>query len=243
MRPLSRAFLRRLFAVGCLSAAAVACAISPKPEPPDAATELDPGVIGIDSGDTRGGGIVVRGEPGAASPPGAIVRIYNLDSDAPPVETRVEQDGSFEAVVPGEVGDQVRVQVIGEQSRSSPADVSEPLLQLGGPGDTTEGGAWAAESCVLLEPPAELVIETSGAVAVRNSCSTEIQVDAPYPRVEAAGLALGAEQSWPVALAPGAELSFTVQIDPSSGFVEEIIFVPVTVEQLERHAITVHVPD
>ena len=86
---------------------AAGCIISPKPEPPAAGASLDPGrVTTVDSrqgtGTDVGSLLCVSGEPGSASPPGATVRIYNLDSTAPPVETVVRQDGSFSAQLPGE---------------------------------------------------------------------------------------------------------------------------------------------
>ena len=251
MLSLSRALLCRLAltALGltclCMSHG---CGISPKPEPPDAT--LDGNSVSVASEPDRAtpeGGVstlVVSGGPDSASPPGAIVRVYNLDSEDPPVETVVQDDGSFQVEVAGQPQDEVRVQIVTDDARSDPADFqSPPETAVGGTGGTTDGGPEGVYQppggqCAVLDPPLELVVSGSGTLQVGNQCTEAIQVDAPYLRRDFAGVSLGADLTWPQSVAPGQSLSITVTIAPGSGFAEEIFFVPVVATALERHAVT-----
>src|SRR5512133_625647 len=71
-----------------------ACGISPKPDPPDVAFDLDPDRIAINAADSPEEPIELLGGPGAAGPPGATLRLYPLGSDLPRVEAEIAADGS-----------------------------------------------------------------------------------------------------------------------------------------------------
>ena len=239
-----RRWLRRALAV--LIVCSAGCEISPKPEPPDAA--LDPNQVDITSTDdsaapTRGEGVLVIGGPGAASPAGATVRAYNLNSTDSYVETPVAEDGSFELVVPGAPGDEIRIQVIAEGSRSQPADAEAPAEVEGIDGDAPGATGSLSDGCVEIEPPAELVLGSEpGVIEVRNSCTTDVVVAAPTARVEPSALLVGAGVDWPATVPPGDSLSLTVEVAAGVAFEEEIVFLW-TGTPPERSAITVHVPD
>ena len=260
--------------VGC---AFVACAISPKPEPPedqpdaapdvwlgelpDAMVDAPPDVVerqdvyqqpptaGIDAtldpdrvstadGHTRGEELSLMGEPEAASPSGATVRVYNLDSEDPPVETTVQGDGSFQLTLPAEPDDEIRLQVVTEQSRSAPIDAYfGTLVGLPEVDVTSE----ALESCLAVDPAYELEVVDSATISVTNNCSYEVVLDEPQPRVVISGLELGAEQTWPLTLAPGSSVSVTVSVSADSSLLEEIIFILVSEPVAARYPITLYV--
>lgn len=186
------------------------------------------------------GEISLSGGADAASPAGATVRVYNLDSEAPPAEAVVQEDGSFELTLPGEPGDQVRIQVIDGDLRSTPVDLfyQESDIDTLPPGQVT---AAEVARCLVLEPPYELVIRESGGVQVNNGCAFDVVLDAPRPRVAVPGLELGADRSWPATLAAGQILVVTAQLPPDSGFTEEIFFILVTDPAPVRYAITLRV--
>src|SRR5512145_1613186 len=72
----------------------VGCAISPKPEPPEASLNL--GGVRADTLVAVFGDLDIVGKPGTAQPPGALIRAYPLDTSDPPIEATVKPDGSFE---------------------------------------------------------------------------------------------------------------------------------------------------
>jgi hypothetical protein len=231
--------------LAALIVCAVGCEISPKPEPPDAT--LDPNRVDVDAPElgtespTRGDGVVVSGGPGAASPPGATVRVYNLDSTDTCVESVVGEDGSFEVVVPGAPGDEIRIQVIADGARSELADAEVPLdTEIdGAPG--TAGSL--SSDCVQIEPPAELVLGSEpGIIEIRNSCTAEVVVEAPTTRVEPSALVVGGGVGWPATVVPGESLSVTVEVVAGAAFEEEIIFLWIGTPPA-RSAITVHRAD
>jgi len=81
-----------------------ACVTTPLPLPPT----MDPERISLEQGDEQT--VIVRGAAGAASPGGIELRVTPVESpplSAPPEfgEVRVEEDGSFEVVVFGEIVD------------------------------------------------------------------------------------------------------------------------------------------
>jgi len=220
------------------------CEISPKPEPPDATLDpnrVDVGAAEDDTGPTRGDGVVVSGAAGAASPAGATVRAYNLDSTNSYVETTVAEDGSFELVVPAEPGDEIRIQVIAEGARSQPTDAEAPPLE----GVDAQPGAvaGAVDACVQIDPPAELVLAAeSGVIEIRNACATDVAVAAPTTRIDPSALAVGAGAVWPATVLPGESLSVTVEMVAGAAFDEEIVFLWIGTTP-ERTAITVYRAD
>ncbi len=230
--------------LAALIACAVGCEISPKPEPPDATldpNQVDVGVTDSEAVPTRGDGVVVRGGPGAASPPGATVRAYNLDSADSYVETTVAEDGSFELVVPGAAGDEIRIQVIADGARSQPSDAEAP--PVGGVDGAPGTGGSLADGCVEIDPPAELILGTQpDVVEIRNSCTTDVVVAAPTTRLEPSALMVGTGATWPATVLPGESLSVTVEVVAGAAFDEEIVFLWIGTPP-ERRAITVHSPD
>lgn len=211
------------------------CSISPKPEPPDdALPSLDPGDLRItparDYGDPTG----IEGGPGSASPPGATLRIWNLDQPSPPIDTTVESDGSFAAYFDVFVGEELRVQLIADGRRSPPADFV--VSSDSGPAQLAQR---ALGDCLLLEPPLEALYPAVSAIRVTNACAFAVELAAPSLRRPVAGLGAGQGTPWPATLPAGAVLEVALNVQEAMGEFEEILLLNATSPQPDRRPITV----
>jgi hypothetical protein len=231
-RPSSMTIRTAALAVGLFAAG---CVISPKPEPPEAEPSLDLGATVVDTQVI--GNLDLRGEPGAAGPPGATVRAYPLGSDAPMQETTVAADGSFLLEGLAFDGEEVRVQVLTSTSRTEPVDLVMDLT-WGPPVPATRPLA----DCLELTPALELDLAEQQAVQVMSTCAEDVTLAAPAPRRALPELELGADQTWPVTLAPGEQLTITVVLTAAPGFDEEIFFIEATAPTADRRPITVRPP-
>jgi hypothetical protein len=222
---------------------AVGCSISPKPEPPDAT--FDPTRVNLAPEEVRGGTITVRGPAGTASPPGAVVRIYNLDSDAAPVDALVAADGSFQAVVQGNPGDELRVQLLSDAERLPPVDVTESGVTVPPAGSPDTGVVLATSpygDCLVTDPAFELALQDRGTVVVQNGCATSLDIGEPVLRRATAGVTIDAGVTWPVTLAAGQSLSISIVVGSGSSFTEEILIIPILGPEVDRRAITLYAP-
>jgi len=224
---------------GCLGAVVIAavltfagCVVSPIPEPPQAS--LDIAKVFGDSSGMRG--ITINGDPGAAEPVGATVRVYNLDSSDDPVDGVVEVNGSFIVELLVNEGDEVRLQIIDDEVRSDPIDAI-----FGRSGTRPVPSERPLASCLILDPPAELALGASQAVVVENRCDEEVQIEEPTLRRPLTGIAIGADRSWPEVLPQGGSVSVTVAVD--AGWSEEdIFFIEASGPEHDRRPITVIAP-
>lgn len=204
------------------------CAIKPRPEPPpgeEPAVDLDKINLAFPGGPAP---IWVAGGPGAASPPGARLRAYNLDLAANPHETIIQDDGSFSFFVTGESGDEVRLQVLSDSKRSKPIDfiLDDPPTQ-----------STRALDCLTLSPALELDLNTSSSLRITNDCPFDVRVEPPSLRRPVIGVAIGTNESWPIDLAPSAFATVSVTVTTPDPF-EEIAFISASSPSPDRYPVT-----
>jgi len=224
-----------LMAIAAVCGACNGCSISPKPEPPiDAAPVLDPGILKVtparDYGDPSG----IEGGPGSVDPASGLVRVWNLDSQSPPLDAIVEDDGSFAAHFDVNIGDEVRVQIVAGDVRSEPVDLR--VTSESGPAQLA---VHALGDCLLLEPSLEVIYPVADSLLVRNTCAFDVEIATPSLRRPVAGLDAGQGSSWPAMLVPGASATVEISVQPQAGSFEEILFVRATLPQADRRPLTV----
>ena len=208
------------------------CAIKPQPEPPpeDKPTiDLNGVMLEFSDGEAP---IDINGVPGSVSHPNAIVRAFNLDRTDDPAQALVLEDGSFHFTIFGEMGDEVRLQVITPDTRSDPVDF---ILD-----ETPTLSVRALAHCLLLTPNLELVTSSSSSVVVRNQCSSAVQLEVPVLRRPVDGVEV-ATGSWPTSLASGQSLSVPITLTNPDPF-EDIVLITVSSPQYDRRPITVRTP-
>jgi hypothetical protein len=225
---------RWIAAAACLSTLAPACSISPMPEPPAEQPKVDLGGLTTKLPTDHNDVIGIQGGPGAASPAGAVVRAFNLDTTDPPSESVVQPNGSFLVVLTMSVGQEGRIQVLAGTERSTPLDfvaVGTDLPPVAAERPLTE--------CLLLAPALELDAATVGAVEVTSQCGAPVTIVAPYLRRTVAGFQVGAGGSWPAVLDTGEAVSVPVDFQANPGTLEEIFFIEATLPQNDRRPVTV----
>lgn len=208
-----------------LAVLSISCIVGPRPEPPQATIDADR----INDGWTYGATII--GSEGAASPVGALVRAYNLDSEIDPGEGLVDEEGRFEIDLLFVAGDEVRIQVISDEARSEPID-----LLVGPDGSSLSGVDRALGDCLTLDPPAQLDLDGSSSLAVTNRCGEEITLEQPAPRRAVEGLQLGEGVAWPATLPDGDSITVNVAVEMGTG--EEIFFIEASAPERDRRPIT-----
>lgn len=231
----ARAALRGGVSVAVLcSLASVGCSISPLPEPPAAQPSVDLGSTKTKLAYNLNEPVGIEGGPGAASPAGATVRIFNLDAATSPRETLVADDGSFLVEIEMQPGDEARLQVLAPDARSKPVDFVVVGHDL-----APEPSTHALGACLSLTPPLELDAATTSVVVATSACAEPVTLAAPYVRATATGFVVGDGGSWPATLATGDSVSIAVEFQASEGTLEEIFFVEATQPQGDRRSLTV----
>ncbi len=213
--------------------------ISPQPEPPNRGTfDIDFGQVEakVDSYTNEPAGL--RGGPGAAKPPGATLRAVNLEDVQDPVETVVQQDGSFEALFSVAIGDEVRVQILANGQRSEPFDVrviddEAPPTRVVHP-----------LPCFTISPALELdLVSGTGVLRVENDCAEAVVLDEPALRRPVQGVR-AAVMDWPATVATGGSLDIPLEVDETAPpDFEEIVFLRVLAPQSDRRAVTLRAAD
>lgn len=229
---------RQVCAASLAMLGALGCELSPKPEPPDADFVFDAERIQVLEGDGPEVPMELRGEPGAASPPGAIIRVYPLGSDLPRLEAEVGVDGGF--VFPELPGnEELRIQLLDGAARSEPLD-----LQPNAEGTRLEPVPRALGECLVLDPPKEIVVSpgSTASVVVRHSCEESVTIAAPELRRPSAGVDLVRGPAWPAVLVRGAELRVEVRLAADAELDEDIFFIEATEPMRDRRPITFRRP-
>jgi len=225
--------------LACLLAAlvvVVGCGISPKPEPPSVDPTppvLDPSqVVATEPTDGPPEPTIVGG-PGAVNPAVGLVRATRLNDTSDPVDATILEDGSFELWLDLFPGDEVRLQILGEETRSEPFDfivgagASSPLPAPRPLGD-----------CFTLSPRASLDLARGHVVHVANQCAFDVTIESPQLRRPTPGWSAGADRNWPVTLAPGSD--FDLVVVAPAGVGEEVVFVQASSPLQDRRPITVY---
>ena len=209
------------------------CVISPLPEPPQAT--INPDLVATD-GPVYG--LNLHGHPGAASPAGALVRAHDLDSDFPPAQALVEEDGSFLIeLATSEDQTEIRLQVIADEARSVPLDLVVYATET-----DPDPAPRPLSHCLHLSPEAELEAAVEQQVRVVSDCADLVEIAQPYLHRSPIGITVGADLSWPVTLSSGD--SVTVVVETDGTFTEEAIFfiLASTAEHDDRRPMTVVPP-
>lgn len=206
------------------------CVMSPIPEPPQATFIVDK-VITENTQGMRSLGIIT-GDPGAASPVGATIRVFNLDAQYSPVDGQVEANGSFMLDLEVDEGDELRFQIITDEYRFDAID-----LVAGPPNTVPVLAERPLADCLLLEPAAEIDLAATQTVVVENTCENDVQLEAPSLRAPLTGIEIGSDRSWPEVVTPGGSITVDVQVDPDWD-IEDIFFITVITPELDRRPIT-----
>lgn len=214
----------------------LSCSATPVPEPPSpGGPAVDFGAVDRAEVFPASNTIDVATNAGA-SPPGARLRVTNLDGTDPPVETIVDDDGSFAVSVAGEEGDELRFRAELEGFTFTPVDV------------VWENGTFTPStriSCVTLDPQFEIDFETiqtagsgSSSIEVRNDCGEDLGVSQVRTRLSAAEITLGSLPS-PINNTLSGRLD--VEFRPTgTGRTEDTVFIELTTSsESARYPITV----
>lgn len=208
--------------------------ISPQPEPPIRSIfefDVDQVEAKVDSFSNSPAGL--RGGPGSVKPPGATLRVLNLEDTTDPIETPINDDGSFEVLFSVAIGDEVRLQVFADGQRSDPFDVRVE--------DDEAPPVRAERALACLQLPLEIDLASgSGILRIENTCTTPVELTAPTLRRPIAGLVAGEGLDWPATLPSGERLDVVVEADGSVTLpLEEVVFVRATSPSVDRRPITI----
>jgi hypothetical protein len=222
-----------LVAASCLFGAS--CMATPVPEPP--AATLDFGRIHSPEVAPTTNVIGIVGEPGAG-PAGHTLRVTNLDEQGAPVDVVIAGDGSFELEIAGDQADELRFHTRLGRARGIPVDIvwAEALIAEPARVDCLELVPLQQQDFDFVDVGAPAAVRT---VELRNDCGETVPITAARLRRSASAFAIGADAPMlPAELAPGAALSWTLELAPAAaGDVEEIFFL-----ELEYDASSVRYP-
>jgi hypothetical protein len=206
---------------------------SPIPQPPIMAVPIErvigvPPVVDPDRQTLPG----IDG-PNGSAPPGATVRITNLDNDSDPAEAVADTDGSFTLVAAFNPGEELRFEVLSGKRRSPPADGV-----VGTAFDITASERFA---CLTLEPGFLLEFAQGGSSAslrFSSTCADDVVLDNARLRVGTPGFTV--QTPLPFTLTPSGSQSVDVALSgqATSGS-EDVLFIDVTLAgQTIRYPIT-----
>jgi hypothetical protein len=186
--------------------------------------------------------IEIIGDPGAG-PPGHVLRVTNLDSDGPAVETTIAEDGSFQLQLSGDGGaDELRFQTRLGRERDEPFDVDWSTLTVLPP---------ERIPCVELEPLQQQdfgFVRVGAApgtetIVVRNACSSDVELTAAGMRTPGSRYSIRADSVVvPTTVLPSGEESWFIEFSPTAvGPAEQIFFIELTVDgEPARYPITLY---
>lgn len=193
-----------------------ACSITETGNPPAVPT-LDEG--SVDGTSLFGGSVDVRGAPGAVDPPAGVVRATNLENANPTVDWPVEADGSFAGRLSAEVGDVVRLQVVGDEARGEPLDLDASTFEP------------VPSALPCLDVTRDLPIAGEGDVRIENGCEDAAEIEVVRLRVGAAySFDAGA-----FTVEPGA--SHVIHVSTTTGG-EDVLLLETSAPLVARFAVT-----
>jgi hypothetical protein len=212
-----------LSAALCVASCGEARIATPMPEPPALldASKLGLGLEPISIlSDPRPVSIV--GQAGAV-PPGARVRVLDLDSDRPAVSSLAADDGSFELSLAVSDGDELRLHGFEAEVRSRPLDlIFSPPAGL---------EASPRHECLELAPGFELGFGAGvGAqiITFRNGCTAPALLDTPRFRLGTSDVEL--LTPLPLELAPGEARALELVVPANAPLLgEDVLFIDVDV--------------
>ena len=216
---------------------AVACGVSPKPEPP-VTVPKPPTFEAVPRVDTlTASSVGITADPLTVDPPDGILRAYNLETADPPHETPIQTDGSFELLLPGRVGDELRFELLLGSTGSAPKDwiVAEPGSALAEV-DAPLRDCFVVTPSILFVSRGETVM-----VTVEDICGLGVELDEPRPRNAPGAFGVGEGQSWPLTLQVGHPVELPVVASGGEAGDEEIYFVEASAPELDRRAVTLRI--
>lgn len=183
------------------------------------------------------GYVTISAAPGTVDPAEGVVVLTNLDTTDVPSQVAVRDDGSFSIAVVAAGLQVLRLQVVGDDTRSEPVDLAlaanvsgfsvvSPVLE-----------------CLQLEPARWVGLESdqdSRSIALRNECEDTVQIDPPALRRGQAGFSFAATGA--LEIEPGATAFITVNANGAGAEVEDVLLLDVVSPAAERRAITISIP-
>ena len=209
--------LAPLFVVGCIA--------TPIPEPPNIDPPNPDAMTGQVLSSVEGKDILFTGHAGAATADTDLWAV-NLNRSDPPELVEVWEDGSFEVTLPGDAGDELRLQLRRDEARSAPIDVIARDLETPVPVTRDE--------CLVLDPSLELGFgavyidgNAPGSITVRNNCTEEVVVTDLGMRIDTGDFII--DSSPPISIDSGSSGTVEVSFTPTgTGLIEELLFVYAT---------------
>jgi hypothetical protein len=180
---------------------------------------------------TSGGTVVIVTAPPETIPAGATLRATNLDDSAAPVDAIAGSDGAFALELRGNVGDELRLQVIGAGGRrSSPVDV----VVVDGAQPTAATRPLTA--CLRFDPEGWSSIRGSLPLSVENGCEAEVGVEAVRLRDPSDPIAI--EPMPPLAIPAGTSIAIELAMTGPLLGGEAVVIVDITGPESGRRPLT-----
>jgi hypothetical protein len=213
---------------------AVGCIGTPQPDPPNVVPEVDPEhIFGTP---TDGPTVLIEGDEGAVTPEGATLRIYSLQREDLPVDVTPDASGAFSVWVPGEPGEEFRLEARLEDLRSAPVDVVV-LEDIEGP---VVPAARPLADCLLTSPESYLEVPEDGraTVEVINGCGGPVTLSRIAVRVAASPFAVVSPAA-PIDVPDGGRQPIVVEYAPGPGDrPEEVLLIDISAPAVDHRPIT-----
>ncbi|MFC1642238.1 hypothetical protein ACFL5O_06050 [Myxococcota bacterium] len=195
--------------VSLLVALTAACAGAPQTDPPGRITVVGPPSLHQDLVDFEWRTTTeasIFGEPGAVSAQDGRVTLVNLDAEQPVQRVIVASDGSFQATIPADVGDEIHILAWDQYLASEPYDarLTQTVLE---PIDRSQ-------LCWELGPRTVVwFMDTKQAtVTVANHCEQAVLLSGVVVR---AGQSAFSITRWPEQVAPSEQAEIVLEYSPT----------------------------
>ena len=232
---MSQRMLTLLALLALLVLLPLGCLGTPQPDPPN----IDPGHV-FGWGTLGPPTVLIQGEAGAVVPSDAVLRIWSLQQQDPPADVTPAPDGSFSVEVPGNVGEEFRLQSRLDGDRSVPVDV---VVVGEGPGLVAPAPRPLAD-CLRTSPALETTVPAGGraVVRLRNDCAEPVVVSRVALRAPVSPFSVISPFVVPTApmdLPVGWVMPIVVEYSPAAGGPdEEILLIETTLPVVDRRPIT-----
>ena len=212
---------------------------TPIPEPPTLVlSRIGPPELEMPETATAGEGHRLFGRRGSA-PPGALIRVTNLERMDLPSVTTVKPDGSFEISVVVVDGEELRFDWLRGTERGAPQDahfIKDVVWSHVEPS--------ARFACLELSPGFELDFAqgTTQALGVQSSCAASVSLSAPRARLGLADFQLPTQL--PLSLLSNESVALRVGLNRTqTGALEDTLFFDVTLgSEMLRYPVTLVAP-